>query len=124
MILMGLRLLISIIFIYHGWQKIIEPESARAFFGSVGFPEVIGPIMGWVEVGVGAFLFVGFWNSWANILAAAIMLVAIATVQAPAAYHSSVFLTAPLERDLLILLGALVLICQGPGILAWEQREV
>lgn len=105
----SLRWIIAIIFIYHGWQKAMNPEMARQFFSSIGMAPFMGPLMGWVEIALGVVMCTGKFSLWTGLVGAAIMVVAIATVQAPVAYQSDVLLTAGLERDLLIFAGCLVL---------------
>ena len=87
-------------------------------FVAMGFPGFLGPIVGIAEVIAAILIIVGIWHAWANYALAVIILVAIVGVQIPGAIKAGKFLTAGLERDLLILAGNFVLALHGPGKLA------
>lgn len=113
--LLGLRLVIVAIFLYHGWPKATQWSMAFDKFVGMGFPGFLGPIIGILEV-VGAILIIiGIWHAWANYMLAAIIVVAIVGVQIPGAVKAGKLLTAGLERDLLILAGNFILALHGPG---------
>ena len=116
--LLLMRILIAVIFVYHGAEKALAPSQAMHNFSNLGLPGFMGPVMGWLEIVVGIFLFVGHWTKWCSIAVVAIMVGAIVTVQAPAAANAGKWLVAGLERDLLILVGAIGLFVQGPGMLS------
>ncbi len=119
--LLGLRAVIVVIFLYHGLPKALQWGMAMDKFVAMGFPGFLGPIVGIAEV-VGAILIiVGIWHKWANYALAAIIAVAIIGVQIPGAVKAGKFLTAGLERDLLILAANFVLAWHGPGKLARKE---
>ncbi len=120
--LLGLRLVIAVVFLYHGWPKATQWGMATEKFVGMGFPGFLGPIVGIAEV-IGAILIiVGIWHAWANYALAAIIAVAIVGVQIPAAIKAGKLLPSGLERDLLIFAGNLVLAFHGPGKLAKKSR--
>jgi len=113
--LLGLRVVIAAIFLYHGWPKATQWGMAMDKFVGMGFPGFLGPIVGIAEV-IGAILIlVGIWHTWANYALAGIIVVAIVGVQIPAAIKAGKLLPTGLERDLLILAGNFVLVLHGPG---------
>jgi putative oxidoreductase len=119
--LLGLRIVIAAIFLYHGLPKATQWGMAMEKFVGMGFPGFLGPIVGIAEV-IGAILIiVGLWHAWANYALAGIIVVAIIGVQIPGAMKAGKLLTAGLERDLLILTANLVLAFHGPG--KWAKKS-
>ena len=115
--LLILRVLLGLIFIYHGWGKVFEPSGAMGFFGSIGLPSFLAPIVGVVEVGGGLMLIAGL---FARPAAAALLVViagALIKVQIPNG------ITAGLERDAMIAAALLVLIAFGPGVFALRRTQ-
>ena len=119
--LLGLRLVIAVIFLYHGWPKATDWSMAMEKFVAMGFPGFLGPLVGIVEVIAAVLIVVGIWHNWANWALAVIVFVAIVGVQIPNAVRSGVLLPAGLERDLLILAGNFVLAVHGPG--KWAKSK-
>ncbi len=117
-ILLGLRLVIVFVFLWHGIPKVLGVEMAMLKFEGMGFPGFLGPIIGWLEVLGAFFILVGFQNKWANLLMAAIIVVALIGVQIPNG------VTAGLERDLLLLFASLISAFFGPGILALKKSLI
>jgi putative oxidoreductase len=115
--LLGTRLLVACIFLWHGLPKAVYPSMAMAKFVGLGLPGFLGPIIGIVEVIAAICLVLGVLHRQANLLLAVVIVGAIVTVQIPGG------ITAGLERDLLILAGTLLLSIHGPGILALERRR-
>lgn len=116
-ILLGMRLLLAFIFLWHGVPKAIYVSWAMDKFVGFGLPGVLGPITGWVEVIASIGLILGWWNTWSNAILAVVIFGALVTVQFPKGMQ------AGLERDLLILAGHLVLIVTGPGLLALDAKR-
>ncbi len=114
--LLGLRLVIVFVFFWHGIPKAFSIEIAMQKFEGMGFPGFFGPIIGWFEVIGASFILVGFQNKWANLLMAAIIIVAIVGVQIPKG------VTAGLERDLLLLFATLISAFFGPGLFAIKTK--
>lgn len=114
-ILLGLRLAIVFVYLWHGLPKALDFEMAMGKFESMGFPGFLGPIIGWLEIVGAALILVGFQNKWANLLLVSIIIVAILGVQLPKG------VTAGLERDLLLFIGGLVSAFFGPGLFAIDN---
>lgn len=118
--LMLMRLVIGVIFIYHGYPKVMDPEPVKEMFISLQLPVEAAWALGYVEVVAGALMLLGLFTSLAGLLLAAVMVGAIVLVQAPAAIEAWQ-LTAGLERDAMLLVGNLVLMMLGPGV--WSLRR-
>lgn len=116
-VLLGMRLLLAFIFLWHGVPKALYVSWAMDKFVGFGLPGILGPITGWVEVIASIGLILGFWHTWSNVLLALIIVGALVTVQFPKGMQ------AGLERDLLILAGHLLLIILGPGPLALDAKR-
>lgn len=106
--LIGLRLAIAAIFLWHGVPKAIDPSAAMEKFVDFGLPGALGPIIGVVEVVAAGMLAAGFRHRWAAGTLLVIIAGALATVQIPGG------MSAGLERDALILVGLLVIISAEP----------
>ena len=111
--LLGLRILLVLIFLYHGVPKAIFWSAAMEKFVGFGLPGFLGPITGIVEVIASVLLLFGrFWKI-TNLILIFIIAGAIATVQIPNFIADS-SKVAGLERDLLILVGHLTLLAFNP----------
>jgi putative oxidoreductase len=77
--LLLMRVMLGIVFIVHGYPKIIASANFVGFFGSIGIPspELMVPFVGLVEVVGGALLILGFMTNAASWLLAATMFVAV-----------------------------------------------
>jgi len=113
--LLLLRLVLASIFLYHGWPKMTQWGMAMEKFASMGFPGMLGPLVGLIEVAAALALLSGIWFAWANYALAIIITVAIIGVQLPGALEAGKWLTAGLERDLMILATSLFLAWTDPG---------
>ena len=120
--LLLLRLVMVFIFLYHGFPKAIDWPMATAKFIGFGLPGFLGPITGIVEVVASVFILLGLYHRWSNLVLLFIIAGAIATVQIPGSL-SAATVSAGLERDLLILVGTLVLAAAGPGALSLKQSK-
>ena len=120
--LLGLRILLVLIFLYHGVPKAIFWTAATEKFIGFGLPGFLGPITGIVEVITSVLLLFGrFWKI-TNLILIFIITGAIATVQIPS-FIADASKVAGLERDLLILAGHLTLLaCDPQGKLAQEKQ--
>jgi uncharacterized membrane protein YphA (DoxX/SURF4 family) len=67
---------------------------------------------------------VGYWTTFASLVLAVIIFVAIVGVQIPGAVKAGKLLIAGLERDLLILMATLVLMAFGPGSFSIEEKKI
>ncbi len=111
--LLSLRILLVLIFLYHGVPKAIFWSAASEKFVGFGLPGFLGPITGIVEVIASVLLLFGrFWKT-TNLILIFIIAGAIATVQIPN-YLADASKVAGLERDLLILVGHLTLLAFDP----------
>jgi len=114
--LAALRVVIVLIFLWHGAPKAFKPGAAMEKFAGMGLPPILGPITGWAEVIASAALLLGAGTPWASAVLAVIMVGAIGTVQAAKGIQPG------LERDVLILAGTLVLAAFGPGCCSIDER--
>ena len=119
-----MRLIIVAIFFYHGLPKAIDWTMAADKFQSMGFPGMLGPIVGIAEIVAGFFLLIGLWTRASATVLGVIIVVAIAGVQIPGAVEAGKLLVTGLERDLLIFAGLLSLISYGAGSLSISSTEV
>ncbi|MDJ0597864.1 MAG: DoxX family protein [Crocosphaera sp.] len=113
----GLRLLLVAIFLYHGLPKAIFWSAAAEKFVGFGLPGFLGPITGIAEVIASVLLLFGrFWRA-SNLVLLFIIAGAIVTVQLPN-FIEDAKKVAGLERDLLILVGHIILLAAYPyGVL-------
>lgn len=76
--LLLMRLMLGIVFIYHGWPKLAAPENFVGFFDSIGipYPGMMVPFTGGIEVIGGTLLILGFLTNIASWLLAVTMFVA------------------------------------------------
>ncbi|MDY7014548.1 MAG: DoxX family protein [Cyanobacteriota bacterium] len=112
----ALRITIVAIFLYHGLPKAIYWNAAMEKFVSFGLPGFLGPITGIAEVIASVLLLSSrFWKI-ANYILLFIIAGAIVTVQLPA-YIEDIKKVAGLERDLLILVGHIVLLSFDPKLI-------
>ena len=112
-----LRLVLAFIFLWHGIPKAFNIEMAMSKFVSMGFPGFLGPIIGWVEVIGGILLLVGMYTKLTSLILGIVIAVAIIFV------HLQNGVTAGIERDLMIVVGFIVLAAFGPGKFAKEKRK-
>lgn len=121
--LLALRILLVLIFLYHGVPKAIFWSMATEKFVGFGLPGFLGPITGIAEVIASVLLLFGrFWKV-TNLILIFIIAGAIATVQIPN-FMADASKVAGLERDLLILVGHLTLLAFDPkGRLISGNRE-
>ncbi|MEL6441435.1 MAG: DoxX family protein [Cyanobacteria bacterium J06621_8] len=111
--LLMLRILLVLIFLYHGVPKAIFWSAAAEKFVGFGLPGFLGPITGIAEVIAGGLLLFGlFWQA-SNLVLLFIIAGALVTVQIPN-YLADPSKVAGLERDLLILVGHIVLLAFNP----------
>ena len=111
--LLSLRILLVLIFLYHGVPKAIFWSAATEKFVGFGLPGFLGPITGIVEVIASILLLFGrFWKI-TNLVLLFIIAGALATVQIPG-FIADASKVAGLERDLLILVGHITLLAFNP----------
>ena len=113
--LLILRWSLIAIFLYHGLPKAIFWSAATEKFIGFGLPGFLGPITGIMEVIASVFLIFGRFWKLSNLVLLFIIAGAIATVQLPN-FLEDAKKVAGLERDLLILVGHLILLAFPPQI--------
>ena len=111
--LLMLRILLVLIFLYHGVPKAIFWTAAAEKFVGFGLPGFLGPITGIAEVIASVLLLFGrFWQA-SNFVLLFIIAGALVTVQIPN-FIADTSKVAGLERDLLILVGHIILLAFQP----------
>ena len=120
--LLLLRLMIVFIFLFHGIPKAINWPLAAQKFISMGFPGFLGPITGIVEIIASVVILVGLYTRISSLVLTFIMTGAIAGVHIPASLEQGT-LTAGLERDLMLLVGLLLLATFGSGALSLAEKR-
>lgn len=121
--LLLLRLMVVIIFLYHGIPKALNWTLATQKFVAMGFPGFLGPMTGIVETILSVLVLVGLYSRVSNLVFAFIMSGALTGVHIPDSIAQGL-LTAGLERDLMILVGVLVLAVFGPGALSLSNSKL
>lgn len=122
--LLLLRMIIVIIFLFHGYPKAVDWSMAMEKFQSFGFPGFLGPVVGIFEVLAALALLIGFWTRFSATILAVIIFVATTGVQIPEALSEGVILHPGLERDLMIFGSLLFLSLHGPGALAIQTKRL
>lgn len=115
--LLALRIIVGVIFVYHGWPKLFTSPELLGLNGFVGF------LVGAVEVLFGILLILGTGFPWATYPLMVVILVALAFVQIPGCFAKA-SLTSGFERDFLILAVLFVLNSFGAGKYAMQKSSV
>ncbi len=79
--LLVVRILLGFELLWHGLPKLIDPAAAGEKFVGMGFPGMLAPVIGVLEVGAAALILVGYLTPMAIIVAFAIIAVALVAVQ-------------------------------------------
>ncbi|MDJ0596905.1 MAG: DoxX family protein [Pleurocapsa sp. MO_226.B13] len=120
--LLSLRILLVLIFLYHGIPKAIFWSMATEKFVGFGLPGFLGPITGIVEVICSVLLLFGrFWRV-TNLVLLFIIAGALVTVQIPG-FIADASKVAGLERDLLILVGHITLLAFNPKGISSKDKQ-
>lgn len=122
-LLLAIRVFFGVLLIYAGLGKFAEARTVAEYFASINIPlpSISVYVVAIIEVLAGAALVVGFATRFAALLLIIIMVGAFAT--AHIAIFSgfwadpSVILT---EKAFSFLLGALVILCFGPGVISLD----
>lgn len=107
-----LRVVLGVIFLAHGLQKISGFEGVVKFFNSIGLPTALAYAVMTIETVGGALLILGLFTRIAAVGISAVMLGAIFTV------HRGQGLINGFEFPLLLLANAVALILSGSNTLA------
>ena len=117
-----LRVVLGIVFTYHGYVKLFVPggfKGSVAFFGAIGLPVPVytALLVSVVEFFGGLALIVGLLTRWASVLLFLEMLVALFKVHV----KNGFFIGSSYGYEfVLVLLGALAVVyAVGAGALAW-----
>ena len=114
-----IRLVVGGVFFSEGVQKFLYPESLGAGrLAKIGipYPEVMGPLVGGIEVSCGALALAGFLTRLAALPLVVVILVAIATTKVPILAEKGIWAMAHEARtDWSMLLGGLFLLVAGAG---------
>lgn len=117
-----IRVIVVLIFLYHGIPKATDWPMAMSRFEAMGFPGMLGPLVGITEVLASILLLLGYWSALANLVLAIVIAVAIIGVQVPGAIGAGKLIPG-LERDLLIFTATLVLTAFGPGFFSLQKSK-
>ena len=117
-----LRLILGIVFIAHGWQKLQNIGAVAGFLGQVGIPAAgfFAYILTIVEFFGGILVLLGLFTRISALLISIEMIVALLTVKAQVSLLSGAT-GAGKELDLALLAIALALSLLGSGALSLEK---
>ena len=122
---LAVRLIVGIIMLAHGWQKLTEMGPGN--FGGqmlaglgVPLPVFTGYVVTFVEIIGGILLIVGFLSRLAALLLTINLIVAILLVKANVGFLSGSSGTGA-ELDLALIAGLLVILFAGPGRLSVDH---
>lgn len=133
------RIMLAGVFVPEGIQKLIFPEilgSGRFTGIGIPWPELTGPLVGWVELVCGLMLLAGFLSRYAAVPIIVIMTVAIVSTKIPILLGSDwlIFNVRDLSRygfwsmthetrtDWAMLLGAIYVLLAGGGRWSLDAR--
>jgi putative oxidoreductase len=109
-LLLLVRVMVGIVFVFHGYGKLMDISSTAGFFSQVGIPG--GELMAWVvaliELVGGLALIAGVYTSYAAILLTVVMIVAILMVHLGGGFKG-------MEYQLVLLATSLGFVFGGPG---------
>lgn len=120
--LLALRLVVGVIFLAHGWQKVgMGVDGVAGFLGSLGFPLPVffAILLIIAEVVGGLFLILGLFTHWTSKILAIVSIVALVSVHLAKGFFIS---EGGFEFILLILVSSLVLMTMGGGKFALDDK--
>ena len=134
-----IRLMLAGVFITEGYLKLVAPDwvGAGRFEGiGIPWPELTGPLVGWVEMVCGLLLAVGLFGRLAAVPLIVIMIVAIISTKIPILLGQDwlIFKVRDLDRygffsmthetrtDYAMLLGAVFMTLTGSGRWSLDDR--
>ncbi len=117
-----IRILAGIIFIAHGFPKLVDPAMTQGFFGNIGLPPEMAIPIGLLEVVGGFAILIGVLTRIASILFIVDMIGAISLVKISDEFVGGY------ELELLLISVAISLLLTGPGRISIEynvlKREI
>ncbi|MBI3659675.1 DoxX family protein [Candidatus Acetothermia bacterium] len=125
--LLLIRIAFGLIFCLYGWRHVTGLEGYTATFANrfhIPFPNVLAPLVAWVELLGGAAALFGFFVRYAGILLAVVMVVSTFAVKLPAGLAKGgdiLGLTGFWDVDLSLFTMGITLLLMGPGRYALEQ---
>jgi uncharacterized membrane protein YphA (DoxX/SURF4 family) len=76
------RLSLAMVFLVHGWQKLMGLDMVVGFFGQLGLPAWLAGVVAVIEVLGGLAVLLGVYTKWAGYALALVMLGAVFTAHA------------------------------------------
>jgi putative oxidoreductase len=114
------RVLLSIIFIQAGWEKITGYAGTQEYMQAAGVPGALLPLVILTELGGGLLILLGFLTRWAAIALAGFCVLSGYLFH----YHpGDMMQMINLMKNITIAGGFLVLAGSGPGALALDNRS-
>jgi putative oxidoreductase len=116
--LLALRIVLALIFLYHGYPKLAHPnQQMREFFVSHGFPAYFLSVAGVLECFGALLLFTGIFTRAAGLLLAIEMGVAIWKVHST----NGIMVVKDYEFPLALAAACFVLATIGPGVFSLDH---
>jgi putative oxidoreductase len=107
--LLLIRVGLALVFIAHGWEKIVGMEDVITFFATLKLSAFWAYVVAYVELIGGISMLIGVFTGWTGILLAATMVGAIAMVKLTKGFIGGY------EFDLMLFLAAIAISLAGPG---------
>jgi putative oxidoreductase len=136
-----IRVMVGAVFLSEGLQKFLYADYVGAGrFARIGIPapELMGPLVGLVEIACGTLVLLGLFTRWAVVPLLGIMLVAFVTTKVPIllgqdlgpfrvrqlSYHGFWAFAHESRTDFSMVMGSLFLWMTGAGPLSLDARRV